>query len=259
MEELCKSIKEKFPECIPLGCDSEGQLFAILCEQLGYDYTSIDPTNHYLFNNDKAKEIVTMLKRWYDAGYFITKETYGNPQYISTPFCNQEIYMAICSSSSAAYVTCDSFTTGVTKLPGGLGVPDGRYQRDSYLQLVSTCFFSSATAAQQKAAWLFYKFITTPENSAKWSTNSTYCPVRMSSFTNSIFLDYLNDTTDASKYLIRATKSLFQSTVSSLAVFPSFGNASTVITETGNIIVNVLKGTKTLEDAFNDAITNCNA
>ena len=100
METVCAAIKEIDPDCIPLGVDSEANLFITLCEQLGTPYTSATG-DHFLFDTPENQAFVKMLREWYDKGYFTTAEIVGS--YTSELFKNKISYMSIGSSAGARY------------------------------------------------------------------------------------------------------------------------------------------------------------
>ena len=77
MEAVMKAIKKIDPNSIPLGYDSEANWFITMCEQLGSPYTSADPSNHFLFNNDTNKDFVKRIRGWYNDGLVTTQTIYG--------------------------------------------------------------------------------------------------------------------------------------------------------------------------------------
>lgn len=72
----------------------------------------------------------------------------------------------------------------VAMLPAG---PKGRYTEMFGANLV---VFSDASKAEKTAAWSFLKFITAPAQTAYWSINTGYMPIRKSALKLSIMKDY---------------------------------------------------------------------
>jgi hypothetical protein len=63
-------------------------MYITLSEQKKIAYTS-GTGDHFLFNNDDAKAMVTELKAKYDLGYYKSQATLGNGTYTSTKFTAQ--------------------------------------------------------------------------------------------------------------------------------------------------------------------------
>lgn len=88
------------------------------------------------------------------------------------------------SSGSLSFVRSSArFAFGVSPLPGARTrlVPTGG--GNFYI-------FRGIPAERQKAAWEFIKWMTTPENAARWSIASGYIPVRKSAFETAAFREY---------------------------------------------------------------------
>ena len=86
METLCWAIKQIDPKSIPLGYDSDSNLFITMCEQLNSPYTSAKAP-HFLFDNETNRNFVTMFQTWYKDGLMTTKSLYG--QYTSSLFSRE--------------------------------------------------------------------------------------------------------------------------------------------------------------------------
>ena len=177
MEAVCKTLKEKDPTCIPLGYDSEDNMFITMCEQYGYDYTSATG-EHFLFNNDNCKSFVKEFREWYQAGYITTEELYG--AYTSGLFTELDhskphSYMCIGSSGGASYQipANRAFEVGVTSIP----------QVDSSKPKVisqgpSLCLLTSKNPQETVASWLFMKYlVTNMAFQTEFSSTSGYMPV----------------------------------------------------------------------------------
>ena len=208
-----------------------------------------------MFENDRAKALVAEMKEWYDKGYLITSGSSANNSYTSNMFIGEaepKTVMTIGSTGGTKYNYTDNFETGVAPIPGGT-------LNDHVIsQGPSICFFARATQAEKYAAWLFYKFISNTNNSATYSVLTGYAPVRKSSFTCEIFKNYTSDKEKTGKEaLIQQTLAFNQSLTSKFFVSPAFKGSSTARKEMDGILANVFLGTKTIDQAFSDAMTNC--
>lgn len=238
-----------------LGYDSDANLLITRMEQEGIPYTSADADNHFLFENSRAKDLVREMKGWYDNGYLITSGSSANNSYTSNMFIGEaepQTVMTIGSTGGTSYNHTSNFEIGVAPIPGGT-------LNDHVIsQGPSICFFARATQVEKYAAWLFYKFISNTNNSATYSVLTGYAPVRKSSFTCDIFKNYTTDTTKTGKdALIQQTLAFNQSLTSKFFVSPAFKGSSTARKEMDGILANVFLGTKTIDQAFSDAMTNC--
>ena len=262
MWALCSTMKTQLGSKIktPLGYDSDSNLFITKCVQENIPYTSKDATtkaDYYQFNNAQAKTMVSELKLKYDAGLFITKGTQPNSTYTSTAFTNQQIIMSIGSTGGTTYNKSLNFDIGVAPLPRGS--VNGKVVS----QGPSICIFSRATAAEKVAAWKFYKHITSPDNTATFAINTGYEPVRNSARETPQFKTYLNRagenyiTKRGGDLLASAaalTRDAYAGNYFASDVFPG---SDTARDEVGGIISNVFLNTKSIDQAFTDALTNC--
>lgn len=254
MWTLCRTIKEVYPGTAekpfyPLGYDSDSNFFITLCQQKGIPYTS-STGDHYLFNNDQAKAMVNELYGYYQEGLFRTKNTLPNQANTSNYFVDGQMAMTIGSTGGTSY----NDTLNFTPLPALPPHVDGKT-----LQVVnqgpSICVFSRATQKERYAAWLFYKYVTRSYNSAAFAVSSTgYDPVRESSFSQQVYLDWLSDNPNGIQQRTAVvTSSLRDKYFSS----PVFVGSSKARVQVGNIFGNVFNGSKTVDAAFDYAINQC--
>ena len=185
MEETCRQIKAIDPTSIPLGYDSEANLFITMCEQLDSPYTSAAGVDgeHFLFDNDVNKAFTKRLKSWYDNGYLTTQEIYGSftsGLFTETGEGNQKCYMCIGSSAGASHQIPAKnaageypFTTGIAPIP--------QYNENNkkvISQGPSLCLFNQKDPQKVMASWLLMKFLTTDVGfQAQFSMDSGYVPV----------------------------------------------------------------------------------
>lgn len=259
MWTLCRKMKTDLGSKIvtPLGYDSDSNLFITKCEQEGIPYTSAAGDDHFLFVNDKAKAMVGGLKALYDEGLFITKGTQPNSTYTSTQFTNAKILMSIGSTGGTTYNKSLNFEVGVAP------IPKGTINGHVVSQGPSICIFKRAKAEEKVAAWKFYKHITNTINSANFSISTGYEPVRTSSLESDMYKEYLTtayNTDGSTKNLLAAAAVCTRDNYATKNLYftsPVFNGSDTARDEVGGIISNVLLGTKTIDQAFTDALTNC--
>jgi multiple sugar transport system substrate-binding protein len=178
LEAVCAYIKNKYPDSIPLGYDSEANWFITMCAQYGSDYTTNQGYKKFLFDNESNRAFVKMFREWFDKGYFTTQEIYG--AYTSDLFVNEKCYICIGSSAGAAYQVPPvndgvvAFEMGVAPIPQvNAAAPKAISHGGS-----SLCIFDSADKQEVVASWLFVKFLTTDvEFQASFSMASGYIPV----------------------------------------------------------------------------------
>ena len=198
LEAVCAKILEIDPMCYPLGYDSESNWFITMTEQYGSPYTSAEPGNQFLFDNEQNHAFVKMFNSWYQKGYVTTQNIYGG--YTSGLFVNMETdtpnsYMSIGSSAGATHqrpAKTDGgypFEVGITTIPQ---VDPANPKVIS--QGPSVCIFQKENEQEVIASWLFVKFLTTsPEFQAEFSMASGYVPVIKSAAENPVYAEFMNN------------------------------------------------------------------
>ncbi len=253
MWALCEQIKEEYEGQLvaPLGYDSDSNLFISLAAQNDIPFTS-STGDHYLFDNDKAKAMVSDLKAKYDDGLFITKGSTGNGTYTSSKFTGQELLMSIGSTGGTTYNQTNNFEVAVAEPPAV-----DLSNKAVISQGPSICFFNgkstNSSTAQLRAAWKFYKYITTAENSTNYAITTGYQPVRTSSYQTETYKSFASDTTS----LMNKVASVSQNMLDSYFNSPVFVGSAKARNEVGSLISAVLLGSKSVDQAFEDAFSNC--
>ena len=259
MEALCAKIKELDPECIPLGYDSEANWFITMCEQYGSPYTSAQEGNHFLFNNETNKAFVTKFAEWYNKGYVTTQTIYGG--YTSGLFNAAEgtkSYMSIGSSAGAtkqrpAMVNgAYPFDVGITTIP-----QVNASNPKVISQGPSLCIFGKEDSEEVKASWLFVKYLTTNVAfQAEFSMVSGYVPVIKSVNTNSAYKKFIDGANGGSNIAALSAKICLEQEAA-YYTSPAFNGSSQARDEVGNLMVQCLTGKVGINQAFADAIANC--
>ena len=103
--------------------------------------------------------------------------------------------------------------------------------------------------ARIEAAWKFYNFMTNSKNAARWAVTVGYLPVRTSSLSQEVYLEYADTTgKDPKTKELLVAKNAQYSTVASNNVFtsPVFKGSSTARTQVGGVMAAVLNATSGL-------------
>ena len=197
MEAVIKAIKEIDPYSIPLGCDSESNLFINMCAQIGSDFISADSNNHYLFNNKYNKGFMAVFHDWYQNGYMTTSSLYGS--YVSSLFVNTDdyrakCYIAIASSASATHLRPSKENNAYPFEVGIVAIPQmsSRYQR-VLTQGPSLCIFKKDNPQEVIASWLFVKYLVTSlDFQAEFSLASGYMSALRNIQESKIYKEFLD-------------------------------------------------------------------
>ncbi|MDE7385103.1 MAG: extracellular solute-binding protein [Anaeroplasmataceae bacterium] len=276
MMTLCENIKllkegdtEKYPNVIPLGIDSEANLFITLCEQTGSKYTSATG-NHYLFDNQKNWDMVEQFKTWHQAGLFTTQkilDSYTSSLFTATDKSKPYSFMSIGSTGGAShqYPTGDAFEVGVAPIPVWEG---GKLKVIS--QGPSLCLFNKADPQEVLASWIFVKdYLLTADFQAQFSYASGYNPVIKSAANGTLYgqgeagadikyQEWLDKGVGtSSKGLIALTAKLSSTLADNYYTSPAFVGSSTARDQVGSLFVAAITNSKSVRDAFRDAISEC--
>jgi len=193
--EVSRTIKnmdqyKNNPAVIPFGYDSTDNLFITASIQQDIPYTSTDNGGSILFNNQQAKNMVLYFKDLYQEGIFTTRAQLGNT-YTSTKFVRQELFMAVGSTGGTTYnipegSEASTFEVGVAPVPQfNLDNPK-QVQQGPNINL-----FRKSNPQEELASWLFLKYLTSPEVSARFSIQSGYSPVRLSSYDTDVYKNFV--------------------------------------------------------------------
>ena len=191
LEEVCRVLKEAYPDSTPLGYDSEANWFITMCEQLKTPYTSATG-DHFLFDNEANHAFVKRFKGWFDKGYVTTQEILDG--YTSDIFKKQTSFMSIGSSAGATHQRPSKvdgkypFDVGITSIPQIDAANNGKV----ISQGPSLCILKNANADENMASWLFMKFLTTTVGfQAEFSEASGYVPVIKSVANDEFYSEFL--------------------------------------------------------------------
>ena len=261
MEAVMKAIKKIDPNSIPLGYDSEANWFITMCEQLGSPYTSADPSNHFLFNNDTNKDFVKRIRGWYNDGLVTTQTIYG--AYTSGLFTDltakSRSYMSIGSSAGATHQRPAKSENGTYPFEVGIAsIPQVNANNKKVIsQGPSLCIFGKENPQEVLASWLFVKFLTTSvEFQAEFSMASGYVPVLKSVAENPEYKKFLESANGGDKVAALSAK-ICMLQQDAYYTSPAFNGSSKARDEVGALLVTCLKDGTDINTAFKKAIDEC--
>ncbi|WP_112179049.1 MULTISPECIES: ABC transporter substrate-binding protein [Paraliobacillus] len=147
--------------------------FQAILKQLGGTYID-EATSEATFASDEGIEAMTLIKEMIDDGI---ARTAGEDDYMSNPFSRGDVAMYIGSSAGIPHVAeaaDGNIEWSTTTMPTLDGEAATTFAGNDIVM------FSQSDDAEQKAAWEFMKYLTSPEVTADWSMKSGYLPVRYS-------------------------------------------------------------------------------
>jgi multiple sugar transport system substrate-binding protein len=189
-----------------LGYDSDANLFITLAQQYGYDYTDIkDGVGEALFVNDGMKGLIKKFSEYNKKGYILSYKGTGNRA--NSYFTSNQTVFSVGSTGGASYQfsTSNPMDIGVFALPHP--AEGGTYQ---ILQGPSMSFLAprkpsadkaDEVARRKLASRLFYKFMTTEENSFTRAIGTGYTPIRNSTYDDPEYLELNDESSLTSKTL----------------------------------------------------------
>lgn len=263
MEIMCKRIiniktKEANGEkvdIIPLGYDSEANWFITMCEQYGSPYTSATG-NHYLFDNATNRKFVETFAGWYKKGYFTTQNILGS--YTSNLFKEQKSYMGIGSSAGASKQSPNRvegefpFEVGITPIP-----QINPENPKVISQGPSICIFKDENPQEVIASWLFVKFLATSVDfQVRFADASGYLPPLKSVADHPTYSKKLANPNGFENVTYLAAKVCLEQ-ADAYYTSPAFSGSSTARDQVGALMKAVFEGTKSIDEAFTDAIDEC--
>jgi len=209
---IARKMKSDFPETFANNVDSDGLFTAVpICwdsaenmyisfsNMLGIPYTANGATvaDQVLFNNADAKKMVAQIKKWNNEGLFATQnqlyfsnKAKGYHQYSSTMVTNGKCFVAFSSTAGATYFADgNSFLATLNETPTADASIYSGTKTTAKSKVISQgpslSFFKKSNEEEQKASWIWYKFLTGTENTAKLGVAKSYFPVRVSSYSTS--------------------------------------------------------------------------
>ena len=233
--------KSTYDDWAWVGYDSDDNFFYTLAEQYGYGCTAIDKTTgegQILFNNDNMKNLMNKFKGYYSNHYFTTKGIIqANVNY---RFTADEMLFSIGATGGVKYQfsSANPHNIGVAPIPH----PEGK-EKKSILQGPSVAFLNHNDPLREKAAWLFYKLLTSFKYNVRWATNTGYAPIRRSVVGSAEYQEYSDYASKENKTLdkLYALNASFQANICDyLYSTPVFQGSNEVRAQIGTIFPSIV-------------------
>lgn len=277
MWEACRILKEKDPNCVPLGYDSADNWFITYCEQAGYAYTSATG-EHFLFDNDETRAFIEELRGYYKLGYFTTKQMYTT--YTSGLFTEDDpdqsrCYMCIGSTGGAAHqIPTTKDEDGNETIMFEVGVADMPQvdvnNKKAISQGPSVCILKGKDTTDQQimASWLFVKFLCTDVEFQRVFTSSQgYMPVINSITEDETFAAWLDEGNGFENLTALVIKTAMEGR-ENYFTSPAFAGSTAARTEVGELLNKCISDQitsdltqeqvkKLIKDAFADSVAEC--
>lgn len=211
--QVAKTIKEK-KGIAGAGFDSLNTYYTTFLKTEGKTFdSSFDVTS------EASAKALNYYLEGVKEGYF---RIAGTDNYLSGPFGNGTVAMYVGSNAGENFVkqgVGDKFEVAAAPYPTSASLQQGT---DLYV-------FSSATAEQKTAAYMFLKFLTTKENQITWASETGYMPVRQSAIDSE---EYKKSGSLIAPILSDATKNLYTN--------PVVSGADAAYREAGTVMETVL-------------------
>ncbi len=211
--QVAKTVKEK-KGIAGAGFDSLNTYYTTFLKTEGKTF---DPS--FDVTDEASAKAVNYYLEGVKEGYF---RIAGTDNYLSGPFGNGAVAMYVGSNAGENFVkqgVGDKFEVAAAPYPTSASLQQGT---DLYV-------FSSATAEQKTAAYMFLKFLTTKENQITWASQTGYMPVRQSAIDSE---EYKKSGSLIAPILSDATKNLYTN--------PVVSGADAAYREAGTVMESVL-------------------
>jgi multiple sugar transport system substrate-binding protein len=189
--------------------DSSGNMFINLSRQLGAPYTNSQ--GEILIDNATTRSMLNYINTMFSNNEMtlpiIWDQTYG-----STNFIYGDVCMTIGSTAGVTYnIPALNLPTDLTKLKFGqfdvdfVQVPQAVTENGQTVTLNAGSsqftftgnlsavqqgpnigIFKNASSAERLYAWLFIKYLTNTDNTARWAMDTGYLPARLSAYTSDV-------------------------------------------------------------------------
>ncbi len=237
----------------PFYYDSDANLFISQCYQKDTPYLSIgtDKKLSCDFDNEAAHNMVQAMKDLKTAGILTTKGVTGT--YSSSDFVAGKSIFCVGSTGGSGYQDSEGqFTVGVCEVPYN-GKKTYITQGPTLTLIRNPGYTDAVNDLKVKYAWKFIKYLTSTDVNTKLciSYSQGYVPVRSSCYASDAYKAYL-----AEESIYSTTANVVLNDIGdSYIVTPSIKGTAAAREAVGGIISQVLRGNKTITEAFADAVT----
>lgn len=246
---IAADIKLREPDAIPFGYDSEDNLFITGSKQWDAPYTGYNAETgrgEVQFNNADSKTMVKYFKDKVDKGLMLTRELNGQA-YTSDIFkTGERLYMYVGSTGGTRYAyNQEAFDkgvrVGVAPLPSKNAGERAQIQQGPNINL-----YRKDSEQRMIAAWLFAKYMISPEKTAEFAIPSGYAPIRYSAYETTIWNNYVSGISanptnmqQAQDKLVKEAIDMFRNNGEIFFTSAVFGQSSKSRTEVGALIVKI--------------------
>ena len=269
MEYVCKVLKEKEENCIPLGYDSEANWMITMTEQCGSDYTSAVGDNHFLFDNNTNKAVAKRFREWYKNGWMTTQQLYGS--YTSGLFVagseTTRSFMSIGSSAGASHQLPQKGDNGYPFEVGITSIPQMCENNKKVIsQGPSVCIFKKANPQEVVASWLLVKFLTTSvQYQAEFGKASGYVPVLKSVAEDPTYSAFIANADKGNDFATALAAKVCLEQEDAYYTSPAFNGSSMARDQIGYALTKILpfnsdsdeEINKFINQAFAEAVKEC--
>ncbi|SDD24995.1 multiple sugar transport system substrate-binding protein [Terribacillus halophilus] len=185
LQEVAKTVTKDGVVGMGFENSYEAEFQGIL-KQMGGTYMD-EETGEPQFASKEGQEAMTFIKDMIDDGI---ARTAGEDEYMSNPFGRGDVAMYIGSSAGIPHVD-GAMEDGIEWSTAPIPTLDG--QAATTFAGNDVVIFNQSEEAEQKAAWEFMKYLTSPEVTSEWSMLSGYLPIRQSALDTEEYQTFLEE------------------------------------------------------------------
>ncbi|VVM35407.1 ABC transporter substrate-binding protein [Terribacillus sp. AE2B 122] len=185
LQEVAKTVTKDGVVGMGFENSYEAEFQGIL-KQMGGTYMD-EATGEPEFASKEGQEAMGMISGMIDEGI---ARTAGEDEYMSNPFGRGDVAMYIGSSAGIPHVG-GAMEDGIEWSTAPIPTLDG--EAATTFAGNDIVIFNQSEEAEQKAAWEFMKYLTSPEVTSEWSMLSGYLPIRQSALDTEEYQQFLEE------------------------------------------------------------------
>ncbi|MFJ6413200.1 ABC transporter substrate-binding protein [Terribacillus saccharophilus] len=185
LQEVAKTVTKDGVVGMGFENSYEAEFQGIL-KQMGGTYMD-EATGEPEFASKEGQEAMGMISGMIDEGI---ARTAGEDEYMSNPFGRGDVAMYIGSSAGIPHVG-GAMEDGIEWSTAPIPTLDG--EAATTFAGNDIVIFNQSEEAEQKAAWEFMKYLTSPEVTSEWSMLSGYLPIRQSALDTEEYQKFLEE------------------------------------------------------------------
>lgn len=185
LQEVAKTVTKDGVVGMGFENSYEAEFQGIL-KQMGGTYMD-EATGEPEFASKEGQEAMGMISGMIDEGI---ARTAGEDEYMSNPFGRGDVAMYIGSSAGIPHVG-GAMEDGIEWSTAPIPTLDG--EAATTFAGNDIVIFNQSEETEQKAAWEFMKYLTSPEVTSEWSMLSGYLPIRQSALDTEEYQKFLEE------------------------------------------------------------------